>query len=160
MNEYETILLVMALVTLFVSRKLPRAWMWIFAAFCSFLFSAVYWRLGLPHHPAFTAFSDSAVCLSIYFLGQEKWELKLYKVFQFSVLISLLKLGGFVPEGVWYPAILEIINVVALLLISGTAILAGAADGNRAAWRRGGAFHRSLHPLREARRSPPFHKVK
>lgn len=159
MNEFEVMLLGMAAVTAFVSRKMPRAWVWIFAAFASFVLSAVYWRLGLPHHPAFTAFCDSSVCLALYFNGKERWELHLYKLFQLSVLISLLKLGSFIPSGIWYPAILELINVAALLLISGTAILAGAADGNHSAWNRGRGVHRSLHPLRAARSSPPFTKV-
>jgi hypothetical protein len=159
-NEYEAVLLTMALITAALSRKLPRAWLWIFAGFCSFVLSAVYWRLGLPHHPAFTAFADSSVCLAIYFNARERWEMGLYKVFQLSVLISLLKLGGFMPDGLWYPAALELINVAALLLISGTAIFAGAAHGIRSVWHRNDSFYRSLFPLRAARTTPPFHKVR
>lgn len=159
MNEFEIILLVLALVTAYIARELPRAWVWIFAAFLSFAASAIYWRLGLPHHPAFTAFCDSSICLAVYFVGKERWEMRLYKVFQFSVLVSLIKLGGFIPEGALYPAALEILNVVALLVIGGTAILAGASDERHTFGHRRRPVHRAMHPLRAARATPPFHKV-
>lgn len=159
MNEAEMTLMVTAIIVAITSRHLPRARLWIFAAFLSFAASALYWRLGLPYHPAFTLLCDASVCLAIYFGGRERWEMRLWNVFQFSVLISILKLGGFVPAGNWYPILLELCNVAALVLIGGTAIFAGDADGNRSPWHRHRHLHRPLHPLRKVRSTPPFHQV-
>jgi hypothetical protein len=160
MNEFEIILAVLAVFTAIIARNLPRAWLWIAAGALSFAASSAYWKFGLPHHGAFTLVCDSLVCLSIYFLGREQWETRLYNVFQFSVLISILRMAGFLDYGVVYAGMLELCNLAALLLIGGTAILDGVADENRSFGDWSGNIHRVRVSLRKARAQDPFHKVR
>jgi len=160
MNEFEIILAIGALITAYIARGLPRAWLWIAAGALSFAASSAYWKLGLPHHGAFTLVCDSLVCLSIYFIGREQWETRLYNVFQFSVLISILRMAGFLDYGVVYAGMLELCNLAALLLIGGTAILDGVADENRSFGDWSGNLHRVRVSLRKARAQDPFHKVR
>ena len=160
MNEFETVLLIGALVTAIVARHLPRAWLWIASGSLSFVASSAYWKFGLPHHGAFTLVCDSLVCLSIYFAGREQWETRLYNVFQFSVLISILRMAGFLDYGVVYAGMLELCNLAALALITGTAILDGVANGNRSFGDWGRNIHRASDSLRKARAQDPFHKVR
>lgn len=160
MNEYEITLAIMALVTAIIARHLPRAWLWIAAGSLSFVASSAYWKLGLPHHGAFTLVCDSLVCLSIYFVGREQWETRLYNVFQFSVLISILRMAGFLDYGVVYAGMLELCNLAALLLIGGTAILDGVADEDRSFGDWGRNLRRARIALRKARAQDPFHKVR
>lgn len=160
MNKFEVALLIAAGATMVVTRSLPRAWLWIFLGFLSFLVSAVWWRLGLPHHPAATLVCDAAVCLSIYSLAQEKYEIWLYDVFRLSVLISLLKLFGIIHENLVYAAALECVNFAALLLLGGTGILAGTENdesGYLGSWSAN--LHRIRLSLRSARRAPPWFTI-
>lgn len=160
MNKFEVALLIAAAGTMFLTRSLPRAWLWIFVGFLSFLVSAVWWRLGLPHHPAATLVCDAAVCLSIYSLAKEEYEIWLYDIFRLSVLISLLKLFGIIHENLVYAAALECVNFAALLLLGGTGILAGTANdenGYFGSW--SGNFHRLRVSLRSSRRTPPWFTV-
>lgn len=160
MNEFEIILAIGALVTAYIARGLPRAWLWIAAGALSAAASSAYWNYGLPHHGAFTLACDSLVCLSIYFGGREQWETRLYNVFQFSVLISILRMAGFLDYGVIYAGMLELCNLAALVLITGTAILDGVADEDRSFGDWGRNLRRARVALRKARAQDPFHKVR
>jgi len=159
MNQYEVALLIMALVTAFVARGLPRAWLWISVGALSFVVSATWWRLHLPYHPAATLVCDALVCLTIYSLAREEFEIWLFNLFRLSVLVSLLKLFGVIQENLIYAAALECVNFAALLLLGGTGILAGTANGGHTFGSWIGSFRRLRRALRAARRSPPWFTV-
>lgn len=165
MSEYQTALVIGALITAIIAFRLPRAWRWIAAGAISFVLSTVYYRYdlspllwGLPY-PAFTLVCDAAVCLSVYAWARERWEEKIYHIFQLSVLISLLYMSNVIADHWLYIVSLELLNWAALLTIGGTALLdrikgnAGSPFG-----RRWADFHSSDIALRAARRSDPWHK--
>jgi hypothetical protein len=166
MNEFEIILAIGALVTAYIARGLPRAWLWIAAGAASCAASSIYWNMGLPWHPAFTMFADAAVCLAIFAGAREKWELKLYVLFKASVAISvtyffvthILKIT---VSPTWlYPALLETVNALALWTIGKTAHMDRIrADGDYYGHHWLFNTRGSHNPLRKARSSPPWHKV-
>lgn len=165
MNPYELTLLIMAVLVMAVSSKLPRAWLWIGAGIASATASAMYWNVGGPYHPVFTFFCDSIVCLLIYAGARERWELKIYFLFKTSVFVSvvyfasthLLKLQ--VPP-VLYASLLELVNALALLTIGGTAIVDRIrANGDYYGHRWFADLRRTGSSLRAARQTHPWHRV-
>jgi hypothetical protein len=161
MNEFQAALMIGLVATGLISSRLPRAWLWLLCGFASFVASTAYARFGLLYPPAFTLVCDASVCLAVYFFGKERWEENLYRVFQLSVLISLLHMSHFIADHRVYVIALELLNWAALLLIGGTAILDRARG-------HGGITHRDWHPhfhrsdlaLRRSRQTQPFHRVK
>lgn len=125
MSIFQFWLLIGAVTVAALSWRLEHAWLWIGAGAASFVASTAWGRYDLPMAPLFTAFCDAVVCLLIYGVAKRVWELKLYRLFQASVLVSLVYFGLVM----WWPAvaskatyvtILEIINWLALALILGT----------------------------------------
>lgn len=159
MSEFQAALLIGALITAIISRKLPHAWLWIRVGALSFIASTAYSRYGLPYPPAFTLACDAAVCLAVYHKAVEMWEVYFYKVFRASCLISLLYLFGFVGSHWTFVVALELCNWAALLLIGGTAILAGNAGGNHSVASWVGRVHSFRSALRAPRSESPWHKV-
>lgn len=159
MNEFQLALTIGALVTAAISRRLPHAWLWISGGALSFIVSTAYGRYGLPYSPAFTLACDAALCLAVYHKAVEAWELHFYNVFRASCLISLLYLFGFIGSHWTFVVALELCNWAALLLIGGTAILAGNAGGNHSIASWFGRVHSVRAALRSPRSESPWHKV-
>ena len=168
MNEFQIALLIGAIFVSLISLHIPRAHIWILAGGASFVASTAYARFGLPYPPAFTLACDAAVCLSIYFLCSERWEEWLFRVFQLSVLVSLIYLAGPLTVGGFtitmshylYVVMLELCNWIALFLIGGTAVgewVRRHEDSARIY--RTGHLHRARGSWRSARISVPFHKA-
>lgn len=159
MSEYQTALVIGALITAIIAFRLPRAWRWIAAGAASFVASTAYYRYGLPYYPAFTLVFDASVCLAVYAFAKERWEERIYNIFQLSVLISLLYMSNVIADHWLYIVCLELLNWVALLTIGGTAIL-DRVKGNAGNpyGRRWADIHSSDIALRAARRSDPWHK--
>lgn len=159
MSEYQLALAIGAIITALVAFRLPRSWRWIMAGALSFSASTAYYRYGLPSYPAFTLICDATVCLSVYAFARERWEERIYNIFQLSVLISLLYMSNVIANHWLYVVVLELLNWAALLTIAGTAIWdrikgnAGSPYGRR--WAN---LHSSNIALRSARRSNPWHK--
>jgi hypothetical protein len=162
-SPYTFTLIAIAAIVWNLAAHLPQARMWIVAGAMSFFASTIYVDAGLPYHPAFTLVCDACVCLSVYFLGKEEWEKRIYNVFQLSVLISIIRMSKLIDDSVVYAAALEICNLMALLFIGGTAIIDrisanGHGYGLSAWWHR---HIRVAHlSLRKARSADPFHKVR
>lgn len=159
MNQYEVALLISAMVAAFLARGLPRAWLWIAIGALSFVVSATWWRLGMPYHPAATLACDAMVCLAVYSLAREEFEIWIFNLFRLSVLVSLLKLFGVIQENWIYAAALECVNFAALLLLGGTGILAGTANGGHTFGSWFGGLRRVRATLRASRRSPPWFTI-
>lgn len=160
MNEFQIALLMGAILTALISGVLPMARLWILAGAVSFVASVIWAGYSMPYPPFFNVMADAIVCLLIYFGASEKWELKLYNIFQLSILLNLMRLAGVMNDNYLYGVMLELCNWAALALIAVTAILArmrddtGALDHSRLYFRRIG------HSLRGARAKASFHKVK
>lgn len=165
MSEWQMALLIGAIFTAGVAYKLPRSWLWIGAGAASFVLSTAYYRFGYPYYPIATLAFDGCVCLAIYGIAKERWEIGLFRLFQASVLVSLvytylLFFSRASAHHTLYVMLLEAINWLALCLIGGTAV----ADRMRA--NEGGhirnwlhSFHWNFVSLRKARKSIPWHKV-
>lgn len=126
MNEFQIALAGGAIIVALFSIHVPQAWLWILSGAASFIASTVYARYGLPLPPLFTAMCDAAICLAIYRFATQAWEVKLYRVFQFSVMVSMTFLvlqfwGASSASHYWYVTALELVNWAALALILATA---------------------------------------
>lgn len=136
MNEFQIALAIGAAFVALISIHVDRALWWIGAGAASFVASTAYARYGLPLPPLFTALCDAAVCLMIYGFAHQRWELGVYRLFQLSVLVSIVFLGMVLlrspsASSFWYVTTLEGINWAVLLLIAGTAVAQWAgADGD------------------------------
>lgn len=144
-----------------------RAWAWLLAIAGSYVVSTIYWRSGLPYGGFMAGMCDAAVCLAVYFFGRLRWELWIYRLFQFSVAVNLVYLGvtlGLIADlrlHNAYSITLEAINWAALLFIGGIGALqaAGASDVAAAAHRPWSRVHRLVQALYRSRKSPPWHHI-
>lgn len=161
MSPWQLALLCGALVTLFLSMRLPRAWLWIFMAALSFILSTAYARMDWPYPAHFTAGCDIMVCLSVYFFGRRQWEMMIWRLFQLSVGISLLYIARLIGPHWAYVVSLELVNWALLLMISGAGIVQWVAvnGGSSFYWRMRGlrVVNRALSAQRA---QPAFHKAR
>lgn len=164
-NDFQLALLIGALITAIVARKLPHSWLWISVGAMSFVASTAYYRLGYPYYPLATLFFDGCWSIAIYGKAKERWELLLMRLVQCSILISLVySYLLFFQETAahhWlYIALLEAVNWAALAMIFGTAALDRIrANGDSTAHHWLSGFHLHLHALRSSRTSVPWHKI-
>lgn len=153
------------IVALAVSVGNWRAWAWLGAAALSYVVSTIYWRLNLPYAPFIGGLADAAICLGLYFFARYRWEMWVWRLFQLSVLINLVYLGGSLnlwpsPSHNAYSAMLEAVNWLALLWIGGNGAVQviGAADAD--AHSPYGGLRRLVRALYRERAEPAFHKAR
>lgn len=164
MDVFQSSLLIAAIVVMIGAARVDRAALWIFLAGADFFLSAVYEVLGFPYPPFATALFDSLLCLAIYFGGRTRWEIGLFRIFQASVLTSIVYLaGGVLNIGVshyWYVALLEGWNWLALMVIGATAFAewAGGRYGGRARGYLGSHLSGARTALFAKRADDPWHK--
>lgn len=161
MDAFQSALLIGALVTMIAAWNLPHAALWITVAAVNFAAGSIYQHLGLPHHTFIVMMLDAFVCIAIYFMARENWELQLYNLYRLSVLISFLRLSGLISSNTMYVVALELVNWGVLALIGGTVLLnwirANDHDNDHN-WL--GHLHRAGISLRETRQTAPFHKAR
>ena len=167
MTGVDTSLAIGLMVALALSVGNGRAWAWLLAASVSYAVSTLYWRAGLPYAPFIAGMMDALICLGVYFFGKLRWEMWMWRLFQFSVGINIIQLGG--QFGVWqspshnaYAIILEAINWLALLFIGGSGAIQmiGAQNAVAAAHRPWDGVLRFVRPLYRERSHPPFHRAR
>jgi hypothetical protein len=160
MNEYQAALLIGATVGFLISGSLPRARLYVVAGALSFAATSIYWGLGLPFPPWFSILADGAVCLLIYHVAQEPWELRLWRIFQGMILINLLFFMGAIGPHSAYIIALELMNWAALILIAGTSLLSGVSVNGDSFNSRWSPYLRwAAVSLRGKRTRDPWHKV-
>lgn len=165
MSEFQIALAIGALITAIISRRLPRSSLWILFGAFSFIGSTAYYRLGYPYYPVATLFFDGCVCIAIYGMARERWELLTMRLFQCSMLISLVytSILFFLPSLAhhWlYVVLLELANWAVLAVIAGTAILNGErAGGNSAVLNWVSGLRGYIGSLRKARPQDPWFRV-
>lgn len=147
-NYYAIALISAAFVTMGLSMKTPRSWMWVGVGGASFVASSLYWDFGdRQFHPIFTFSCDALVCLSLHVMAKEKWELIVFACFLLSCFMSILRIAGFVPGDIMYASMLEVCNWAALFVVGGVGLLDMVrrnGDG------LSGSLHRSLHSARNS----------
>lgn len=148
MSPFEAALLATAVVAGLINFNHLRALAWLTAGIVNYLVTSAYFDGGFPLHPFFTACADATVCLLIFFHGRVRWELPLFTVFQFSVMVSFTKLIG-LPDDYLYALLLELVNWVALFILigAGTARLADAIMGEHGRRARGDYLRRLVHSV-------------
>lgn len=161
MSVWQLALLIGAISAGMLVRDDRRSLIWIIAGAASFIISTAYQRSGLPGWPVATALCDAALCLLIYVGGRFQWELVLWKVWQTSVLISILYVYNWIPSRYVYVTALEVANWCALIVISGAAIsrqVGHAWGSHHSSWfiRSLCSALRSIHS--ESRRTPWWEK--
>lgn len=141
-----------------LTRRMPRAALWIVLGGLSFAASTAWGRYDLPYPPWFTGICDALLCVAVHYGGQQRWEMRLYNLYQFSILWSLGHLVGVIEPHLTYVLGLEAINWLALLLILAAAVVTPERMDGRvhASWvppRRLRWAQRALHAQRA---SPPW----
>jgi hypothetical protein len=126
MNGFQIAMMAGAAIAVIVSWKLPHALLWVFLGTVNAVACDLFYAYNLPYPAAFTLACDALMCLTIHWFARERWELGLFIIFQFSVLISVLRLWSVIDGEDTYRLALELCNWAALLMIAGTAILGGA----------------------------------
>lgn len=136
-----------------------RALGWIACGAASFALTLAWQYSELPYHAGICALADAAQCLLIYFFGRYKWELALYRVWQVSILLGIMRFFGLIASQYGFVTALELCNWAALAVIVApkyTASLSDVAPDWRWPHRH---LHRALRSLRETRAETPWHKV-
>lgn len=166
MTEVDTWLLGGFLLALGVSFGNWRAWAWLGASAASYVLSTVWWRSGLPYPSFIGGMADALICLGVYFVGKYRWEMWGWRLFQVSVLVNIVYLGG--TLGAWaslphnaYAVMLEAVNWLALLWIGGNGAVQaiGAAHADPAAHSLVGRLRGIVRHLYRERTQPAFHKA-
>ena len=159
MNVFQIAMMAGACTAALVAHKLPHAWLWIALGAVNAIACDTYYAYNFPYPAAFTLACDALLCLTVHWFARERWELGLFVIFQFSVLISVLRLWSVIDGEDTYRLALELCNWAALLMIAGTAILGGAGGHVlRNAWRAYvlGAYRY----LRSPPKTPHWRKVR
>lgn len=156
MTWYLSLLAALAVLVILQAGDDRRAQAWVLVGATAFVVSYLYGKAGLPYHAAVTAAVDTSQCLLIYFFGRYRWEMHLWRLWQFSVLISILHLAG-LTGGTWtYAVALELVNVAALLVIGGKGVAERWAHGRRDSPGPAGRVRLAVGALCAERRRPPF----
>lgn len=142
-NPFAIALMIAAGIALLATWKTPRAWLWIGLGGASFLASSIVWDLGYRDmHPVFTFTADALVVLAMHMWVREQWELPIQLCFLVSTFSSLLKIGGFIGDGIIYASLLELCNFLALLWMTGVGLTDLLNRNERGIFP---ALHRRLH---------------
>lgn len=142
-----------------INRDNRRALCWAIALGVTFVVGVLWFDCGLPYHAAFAGFCDLAVALAIYAFGRMQWEVTLFHIFQFSLLVNILAHFGILADPALHGAILEACNWAALIVISGTRILEAVNglwrfDRKPPSW-----IHRLNHLVLGRRKTHPWWKT-
>lgn len=156
MSSYQIALLIACLVVALSCKVIPHARAWVITMFFSFILSVIWQRTNMPYPAYFNLVLDVSFCIALNILATENWELKLHRLFQGSVLISLLRLCGGIPSNTTYVISLELINWAALLLITFTTIFNRIYDGNDHNYNRSFSFYNAYLSLRKIRAKDCF----
>lgn len=166
MTEVDTGLAAGLCLALAVSFGNWRAWGWLLAIACSYVVSTIYWRSGMPYGAFIAGMCDATVCLGLYHFARVKWELWVWRLFQFSVAVNLIYSAmtiGVIASRFHneYSVILETVNWIALAFIGGSGAMPpiGAHDVDPADHSIRGRFLRLVRPLYELRAASPWHQV-
>ena len=162
--------------------NMPRARLWLILGALSYTVSSLYWAAGLPNPTIIGGVCDLAVCLGLYFLARQWWEMRVWNCYHAMILLNasyyidtmdspgLLRMLSFhnllgwtaslagVSERFAYGALLDAANWAAILLIGGAAVAQamvirhGVVASRRLGTWRGSVVRRVL----AARKIPAF----
>jgi len=148
-----------------MERRYNRGLAWVLVAAGAYLVTSTYWRAGGPEPALFSGVVDGAACLAIYLWGRYRWELLIWRMFQFMILVNIARLAGihgFIPAApaYLYSTAFEITNVLIALVSGGIATVIGARTDAGSAGGLVGRIRGLGAALHQKRTEPPFWKVK
>ena len=165
LSVYQVVILsVYAVVAWFLMERGDRRGLgWVCLAAISYLGTSAYWRAGFVEPALFAGIVDGAVCIAIYLFGKYRWELLIWRYFQFFVLVNTLRLAGYhglfpVAPPEIYSGLLEGTNILIALTIGGIALGKGIGD----AWELDGFgdyLRRIGLAVHQERKVASFHKT-
>lgn len=136
MSIYNLVFAVAILSAGALSLRHKNALLWLGCITADYTVSLVYWRSGLPYPELVTGLCDAGVCLAIFFYGQLRWELWIWRLFQMSLLVNMIYLSSNITRAGLldfevYSTCLELINAAAITTIGGISAwhAAGQTDG-------------------------------
>lgn len=158
MNVWIIALIGATLMTMFACIKDVRALLWIACGVASFAFTTSWQLAQLPYYPAVCGLVDAFQCLLIYHVGKYRWEMLLWRVWQASLLLSIVRFFGWLggSESLYISG-LEAFNWMALAVIASSRIAGTLDDLVRNWYGLGDYLRRALLSLREERPHPPWH---
>ncbi|QAZ46747.1 hypothetical protein [Mesorhizobium sp. Pch-S] len=158
---YHWTLITMAVLAAACAWHLPRAVFWIALGALSYVTSAWWHNAGLPYGAAYGMATNLAICLAIYSLAQQRWELRTWNMFHAMILLDILYLAGIIKTQLLFAVSLEVVNAAALLLIAATGIMDRAGYARlRSGSYRGRRLFGLARALFSKRNHPPFWQVK
>jgi hypothetical protein len=165
LSVYQVVILsVYAIVAWFLMERGDRRSLgWVFLSALAYLGTSAYWRAGFIEPSLISGIVDGAVCMTVYFLGKYRWELFIWRYYQFFVAVHvvwLMGLHGLAPrvDMVVYSGVLELTNILIALTIGGIALGKGVGD----AWELDGfgdRLRRIDSAVHQERKIPSFHKT-
>lgn len=125
MDQFQTALLIGAIVVAAVNFKQPRALAWIAVGALNFILTDLYFYHAIPWlpHPFVTGVADAFLVILLATFGVHRWERFVRYAFALSVLLSMAYLLGWIPDRTSYAIGLEGCNWLALLIMFGTGVL-------------------------------------
>lgn len=154
MDPYVAALAIGAVVVALMLRHDRRAVAWVVAGAVAFAVTYIYAVAGGWRPPVIKTLVDAGLCLGVYIFGCYRWEMLLWRVYQASILISIMHLFGAVPDHTSYIIGLEACNWAALFVI-GTGGLSRTIVDVVDPWRPVPPLRRALGALRAQRAHPP-----
>lgn len=153
---YSIVFLVLACVLLRLNRN-TRSRAWIFITLIVYVSTAV-WGVFDPITHSYLNFTlDAIVCLIVYKVGREQWEMEIWRIYQLMGLTNMFCAFGLIQEIFVVSMVLEICNYLVLLVASTPLIESvmchGSLDNRRSNdW----SLRRIVHSLRAERKNDPW----
>lgn len=161
---YHDLLIAMAVCTIAVSWRVPRAVLWVSLGAASYVSSAILHNYGVASWLAtlYGATTNFVICYALYrFACREgadgaEWEMNVFKIFILMILIDLLFLTGIIHTRWLFAVSLEFMNALAMAVIFATGVTERLAHhGHPVSVHRGGLLDRLHHSLHDKRAPYP-----
>jgi hypothetical protein len=136
----DTIFLVVVGAVAVVSWQNKRGLLWLALITLGFFVSGFYWRSGLGAPELVAGMCDATICMSIFLLARQKWELWVFSAFLACIAVNIVYLinnlaGAGVIDHEVYSIALEALNAAAIATIGGVSAFQRIGSTN------GVAFH-------------------
>lgn len=143
-----------------VSRKEPRASMWLALLIIVYLVTALYWRLGLEIPYLAAALTDCLLAYAIYHFARKEWEIYAGFVVQTMCVANLafFVMSRYIDVAVVGQWSLEILNYAFFAVVGGTHLLNLVLKHVRGRYSIFGSLRGVRDALGASRKETPFYK--
>jgi len=137
-----------------IAWNVPRGTLWAASSILIMQASYMWWEAGLPHGAFVGGALNIAMCLALYALARQRWEMTLWRCYHLMIVLDILFLLGAATH-FQFAIGLEIANMMAIAVIGATGLMERLGNGVPRAHPSGwlGSMRRSLYAKR---RVPPW----